>query len=111
MVVQPPLKKTETDDAVLQSSNNPSEMDIEQNAAPLGNHGVGPSSAEEVQGAASKRRQRIQTLDKQSLKTPALLDQAWKDDLDSGRLLVKLFELFGESIFPFIPTPEMALFL
>lgn len=47
----------------------------------------------------------------QSLKTSAILSQVWKDDLNSGQLLVTLFELFGEDILSFIPAPEMSLFL
>ncbi|KAF9669585.1 hypothetical protein SADUNF_Sadunf14G0122800 [Salix dunnii] len=34
-----------------------------------------------------------------------------EDVLISGHLLVSLFELFGESILSFIPSPEMSLFL
>lgn len=41
----------------------------------------------------------------------AILNQIWKDDLNSGRLLVKLHELYGERILPFIPCTEMSVFL
>lgn len=44
-------------------------------------------------------------------RTPAYLNQVWKDDLNSGKLVVSLFELFGEGIMSFIPSPEMSLFL
>ncbi|XP_024980056.1 transcription initiation factor TFIID subunit 6 isoform X1 [Cynara cardunculus var. scolymus] len=44
-------------------------------------------------------------------KTPAYLKQVWKDDLNSGQLVISLFELFGEGIMSFIPAPEMSLFL
>lgn len=40
-----------------------------------------------------------------------LLMQAWKDDLDAGHLLPSLYELFGEGILPFVPSPEMSLFV
>ncbi|PWA56816.1 TATA BOX ASSOCIATED FACTOR II 59 [Artemisia annua] len=46
-----------------------------------------------------------------ALRTPAYLDQVWKDDLNSGQLVISLFELFGEGIMSFIPAPEMSLFL
>ncbi|KAJ7008523.1 hypothetical protein NC653_007250 [Populus alba x Populus x berolinensis] len=39
------------------------------------------------------------------------LNQVWNDDLNTGHLLASLFELFGESILSFIPSPEMSLFL
>lgn len=41
----------------------------------------------------------------------AYLKQVWKDDLNSGQLIISLFELFGEGIMSFIPAPEMSLFL
>nr|XP_043626308.1 transcription initiation factor TFIID subunit 6-like isoform X2 [Erigeron canadensis] len=44
-------------------------------------------------------------------RTPAYLKQVWKDDLNSGQLVISLFELFGEGIMSFIPAPEMSLFL
>ncbi|CAI9090225.1 OLC1v1024953C1 [Oldenlandia corymbosa var. corymbosa] len=96
---------------VVSSKNNSSEIETEQNAVPSGDSGAGSSHAQRVEDVLSRKRQRKQMADKQSLSTRVLLDRAWKDDLDSGRLLVNLFELFGESIFPFIATPEMALFL
>ncbi|KAI3736239.1 hypothetical protein L6452_15777 [Arctium lappa] len=37
-------------------------------------------------------------------KTPAYLKQVWKDDLNSGQLVISLFELFGEGIMSFILT-------
>ncbi|KAI4319886.1 hypothetical protein MLD38_033431 [Melastoma candidum] len=46
-----------------------------------------------------------------SVRVSAIHRQIWKDDLDSGRLLISLFEMFGESILPFIPSPEMSIFL
>ena len=49
--------------------------------------------------------------DTRALKMSAVLTQTWRDDLKSGHLLVSLFELYGESILPFIPAPEMSLFL
>lgn len=36
-----------------------------------------------------------------------LLMQAWKDDLDAGHFLPSLYELFGEGILLFVPSPEM----
>lgn len=41
----------------------------------------------------------------------AIFGQIWKDDLDSGRLLVKLHQLYADRILPFIPSTEMSVFL
>ncbi|KAL3502747.1 hypothetical protein ACH5RR_037196 [Cinchona calisaya] len=109
---QPPLKKIGNDDgALFPLANNSSDMETDKGAAALGNSSAGFSSPKEISDSASEKRQRRGEPEKQILKTPALLNQAWEDDLDSGRLLILLFELFGESIFPFIPMPEMAFFL
>ncbi|CAK7324567.1 unnamed protein product [Dovyalis caffra] len=45
------------------------------------------------------------------LKTSTVLSQAWKEDMDAGHLLASLFELFSESMFSFIPKPELSFFL
>ncbi|KAK6934515.1 TATA box binding protein associated factor (TAF), histone-like fold domain [Dillenia turbinata] len=59
-------------------------------------------------GSSSSRREM------QSGKTPrvssAILSQAWKG-IDSGNLVTSLFEIFGERMFSFTPTPELSLFL
>ncbi|XAR67411.1 hypothetical protein NMG60_11002162 [Bertholletia excelsa] len=39
------------------------------------------------------------------------LSQAWKEDIEPGHLLPSLFEHFGESMFSFVPMPEMSCFL
>lgn len=49
--------------------------------------------------------------DTQAFKTSAALAQIWKEELNSGRTLVSLFELFGEGILSFIQAPEMYMFL
>lgn len=108
---QPHLKKIGNDAALVPLSNNSSDMETDKVPATLGNSIAGPSFSKDIRDNILDRRQRKDKLEKKILKTPALLNQAWKDDLDSGRLLVLLFELFGESILPFIPTPEMSFFL
>lgn len=59
----------------------------------------------------SDGRDRKDKEDSQALKMSAILTQIWKDDLNSGRVLVSQFELFGDRIFSFIPAPEMSIFL
>lgn len=65
---------------------------------------VGESETE-TSSTKGKRRRR------DGNRTPAYLKQLWKDDLNSGQLVMSLFELFGEGIMSFIPGPEMSLFL
>ena len=99
------------DGALVPLSNNSSDMETDKDPAAVGDSSAGRSSPKDIRESHSERRQKRDQLEKRILRTPALLNQAWKDDLDSGRLLLLLFELFGESIFPFIPSPEMAFFL
>ncbi|KAK7823115.1 transcription initiation factor tfiid subunit 6 [Quercus suber] len=71
-----------------------------------GDSNMGPSSSSgqtpnEIVDGRGKRDKG----DKQALKKSALLNQIWKNDLDSGHLLVSLLELFGEGILSFIPAP------
>ncbi|CAL9125399.1 unnamed protein product [Musa acuminata var. zebrina] len=44
-------------------------------------------------------------------KGSAVLAQAWKEDLEAGRLLASLFQLFGEGVFSFIQPVEMSFFI
>ncbi|KAK3038933.1 hypothetical protein RJ639_027561 [Escallonia herrerae] len=113
---QSPLKKVATDGPVVTLSNNslPSNMQGETGIdGPLGDSETGPSSSlrqkniECVQGSKGRRDKGTN----QASRTSAAINQTWKDELSSGHLLVSLSELFGESIFSFIPTPEMSLFL
>ncbi|XP_059661159.1 transcription initiation factor TFIID subunit 6 [Cornus florida] len=113
---QPPLKKVATDGPMVALSNNSStsDMQIETSVpASLSDSDVGPSSSfrQYPNDNISSSRGRRDKGDNQSLKMSAFLAQAWKDDLNSGHLLSSLFELFGESIFSFIPTSEMSLLL
>ncbi|XAR68150.1 hypothetical protein NMG60_11003185 [Bertholletia excelsa] len=111
--LQPPHKKVATDGPIVSASNNSLSSDIQGEAGvPLlaGDSDGGPSSTgqnatESISGNAGAKSAN------QAFKLPAVLNQAWKDDLSSGQLLVSLNELFGESIFNFIQTPEMSLFL
>ena len=103
---QPPHKKIATDGPMVESLNN-------SLPSPLGDTDAGPSSSsgqiptESISGI----RNRGGRSHSQNVKISAVLHQVWNDDLDSGHLLVSLFELFGESIFNFIPTPEMSVFV
>ncbi|PRQ52611.1 putative transcription factor Hap3/NF-YB family [Rosa chinensis] len=116
MEQQPALKKIATDGPTGLSVTNssPSQMQVETAApASSGDINIGPSSSsrslsnESISNSIGGK----DGADAQSLKKSALLNQVWKDELNSGKLLVSLFQLFGEDILPFIPAPEMSLFL
>ncbi|KAG4937676.1 hypothetical protein JHK85_052595 [Glycine max] len=109
---QPPLKKAATDGEIGVDL-----MNHEQEEA-----GTQASSADSIIGSSSSNTQmknettldrevRSNRGDTQALKTSAALTQVWKDELNSGRTLVSLFELFGEGILSFIQAPEMYMFL
>ncbi|KAB1200077.1 Transcription initiation factor TFIID subunit 6 [Morella rubra] len=112
---QPPHKKIATDGPILAVSNNSSPSHMEGKAvvqAPLGDSNVDPSSSSgQTKEIILDGRGRRGMGDNIAPNAPAVLSQIWKNDLDSGRLLVVLFEFFGEGILPFIPAPEMSLFL
>ncbi|CAJ1841460.1 unnamed protein product [Sphenostylis stenocarpa] len=80
------------------------------------------SSVDSIIGSSSSAQMKIETSldgelrsnrdDTQSLKTSAAaLTRVWKDELNSGRILVSLFDLFGEGLLSFIQAPEMYMFL
>ncbi|GJZ32473.1 transcription initiation factor TFIID subunit 6-like protein [Tanacetum coccineum] len=35
------------------------------------------------------------------------VSRAWKKEVNAGHLLPKLYDLFGQSMFPFVPSPEL----
>lgn len=114
---QPPLKKIATDGPVDAVSTSSMLTPMEEDAAaatPLDNSDADHPSSSSVQippDSGSESRSKRDKGDSQAQKLSAILPQIWKDDLNSGKLLVSLFELFGEGILSFIPAPEMSLFL
>ena len=115
---QPPHKKIATDGPILAASTNSLPSHMEEEAvvppAPSIDSNAGPSSSSSRQppnDISLDGRDRKGKGDSQTLNRSAVLAQIWKNDLDSGRLLVLLFELFGEGILSFIPAPEMSMFL
>lgn len=114
MEQQPPLKKIATD-GPIPANSSPSRLQGET-AIIVGSSDTNADTPSSSAGQAPNEgtlhdRGRRSKYAGQSLKTAAILSQVWKDDLNSGQLLVKLFELFGEGILSFIPSPEMSLFL
>lgn len=99
-----------------QDPSGPAPMQVDK---PAGNdnppqNSVQPSSSEQASDAneyESRNAKEKEGAKDRAMTTKAILDQIWKDDLGSGRLLVKLHELYGERILPFIPCTEMSVFL
>ncbi|EYU27392.1 hypothetical protein ABFS82_13G163100 [Erythranthe guttata] len=99
MTNQPPLKKLATDSS-MGGTTPPNIGAVDPNLQSSTNNNMpGSSGRKEILGG-----QRL-------LKTPAALDQAWKDDVDPRRVLPLLRKCFGDSMLPFFPTPEASLFL
>lgn len=113
--MQPPLKKTATDGEIGVVLMNSSPVHKQEEA------GNQASSVDSIIGTSSSGQTKNETTldgevrsnrgDTQALKTSAALTQVWKEELNSGRILVSLHELFGEGILSFIQAPEMYMFL
>lgn len=113
---EPPSQKFANDGSVgaMSTNSSPSHMQVDAIApAQSGDPDVGraSSSGQTPDDNKSDGRDRKDKEDSQALKMSAILTQIWKDDLNSGRVLVSQFELFGDRIFSFIPAPEMSIFL
>ncbi|OAY55201.1 transcription initiation factor TFIID subunit 6 [Manihot esculenta] len=111
LMQQPPLKKLATDGAMGVMPMNT--MQVEMQGATGGfPKAVGASSMGVPLMSRQLPNENMPGRDSgQVLKTSTVLAQAWKEDIDAGRLLASLYELFGESMFAFIPKPELSFFL
>lgn len=117
MMLQPPLKKLATDSQMGGLSANPMPIDMPGASGGFAkNMGVSdtgfPSmsrsfSNDNVLGMSGKR----EMVAGQGYKTSSVLDQAWKEDMEVGKLLPLLYDYFGESMFNFVPAPELSFFL
>ncbi|KAJ9169995.1 hypothetical protein P3X46_018132 [Hevea brasiliensis] len=113
---QPPPKRLATDGPVdvVSTDLSPSHMPGEAiTPAPSNDSNVGPSTSSAHMPNSNDLDRKVERGkgDHRSMKTSAILNQVWKDDLKSGHLVASLFELFGQGILSFIPAPEMSLFL
>ncbi|KAJ0236131.1 Transcription initiation factor TFIID subunit 6 [Hirschfeldia incana] len=102
---QPDHKRLVTADGPLDHTGL-TQMHVDK---PMGNYNlpqnsVQPSSSEQASDGNERGKGRAIT-------RKAILSQIWKDELDSGRLLVKLQQLYGDRILPFIHSTEMSVFL
>ncbi|KAF3443351.1 hypothetical protein FNV43_RR13033 [Rhamnella rubrinervis] len=111
MELEPPLKKIAADGPIPAANFSTSQC---QGKTAVIVHSsdtnADPSSSRQTPNEITLHNRGVKDAGK-SLKTAVILSQVWKEDLNSGKLLVKLFELFGEGILPFIPASEMSLFL
>ncbi|KAK2648717.1 hypothetical protein Ddye_016206 [Dipteronia dyeriana] len=112
---QPPNKRIATDGpiGVVSTSSSPSLMQEDTAAlVPVDDDVATSQSPGHIphNGGSGSKRVRDKG-DSRASKMAAILPQVWKDDLNSGQVLVSLFNLFGEGILSFIPAPEMSLFL
>lgn len=108
---QPPLKKLAIDGTI--SSMPPMSMPSADGfIAASGESGVGPStSSGQVSNDSSASGSRRDMGNSRVQKMHAALAQAWKEDVDAGRLLTSLFDLFGEHILSFIQPSEVSVFI
>lgn len=119
MELEPSPKKVEIDGQnSVASSNSPPSQSHEETAAKANSSvdgHAGPSSSslqtpkETVSQSTGSRRRAVGA--DRYIKTPTVLAQIWKEEMNSGKLLTSLYELFGESILSYIPAPELSLFL
>ncbi|KAI4307939.1 hypothetical protein L6164_031063 [Bauhinia variegata] len=112
LMQQPPLKKLNTDGSGGMMPMNSIPFDMQGTtggfSSTMGVSNVGMSSmARQLPNENAAGRE----VGGQQLQSSAILAQAWKDNIDAGHLLSSLFELFGESVFSFIPKPEVSMFL
>ena len=112
---QPPEKKIATDGetGVALTNSSPSHGEgMPEIQASSADTVMDPSSSEiQINEAMSDVGDKSEKQKSKALKTSAALDQVWKNELNSGRMLMSLHDLFGEGILSFIPSPEMYLIL
>lgn len=99
---------------VMLTNSSASHMEGTVVPAASGNSNVvSPTSSGQMQNetTSSGSTSRKGKHDDQILKRSAVLSQVWKEDRNSGKLLTSMLDLFGESMFCFIPAPELSLFL
>ncbi|GAU17813.1 hypothetical protein TSUD_172020 [Trifolium subterraneum] len=112
---QSPLKKTATDGEVGMdvANSSPSHKQEETGTQASVDSKIGsPSSSGQMKNQITTDGDVISSGgDTQGLNISAVLAQVWKDELNSGRILTSLVELFGENILSFIQTREMYMFL
>ncbi|CAM8900819.1 unnamed protein product [Rhodiola kirilowii] len=118
LIQQPQLKKVATDGpiGVMPLNSLPINIRGVSGGYPnvIANSSLGlPSSASQQQFPNSNMPPSVsgREVGGRPVKTSVILDQAWKDETDTGDLLLAMFNHFGESMLPFTPKSEMFLFI
>lgn len=106
LMQQPPLKKIASDGTMVAMRMNP--MQSAGLPTAIGGSNVGVSA---IPHQLPSENLPARQVGGQMPKTSSVLAQAWKEDMDGGRLLASLFEYFGESLFSLTPKPELSFFL
>lgn len=107
LLQQPLLKKMAIEGPIGVVPLNSLAVDTQGTSVGFSNVGLSSMSRHENMAGTSGGRD----VSGQALKMSAILAQAWKEDLDAGLLISSMVELFGESMFNYIPTPESSFFL
>ncbi|CAI8612049.1 unnamed protein product [Vicia faba] len=112
---QSPSKKTATDgeaSVVLENSSQSHRQEEMGTQASLADSKIGSSSSSgQMKNTITRDEVKSSVGNTQGLNISAALAQVWKEELNSGRILTSLVELFGENILSFIQTREMYTFL
>ncbi|EPS65483.1 hypothetical protein M569_09291 [Genlisea aurea] len=105
-MLQPPLKKPATDSSMA-AINSQQQMDV--------GGGYPSNILQTTDGpSSSSSSSRVDTVGSKGVtaKMAAVsLDQAWKERVSCYQLLPALLDYFGESMFNFVPSPELSTFL
>ncbi|KAI7739971.1 hypothetical protein M8C21_001028 [Ambrosia artemisiifolia] len=106
---QQPLKKVATPDGShlvkVEMQGGSSGFSITRGGSDTGMHQLPRYIANDSMAGGSGRRDRFggQT-------SSVAVSRAWKKETNAGHLLPKLYDLFGQSMFPFVPSPELCNF-
>ncbi|KAL5057119.1 hypothetical protein RYX36_028723 [Vicia faba] len=110
-----PSKKTATDgeaSVVLENSSQSHKQEETGTQASSADSKIGSSSSSgQMKNTITRDEVKSSVGNTQGLNISAALAQVWKEELNSGRILTSLVELFGENILSFIQTREMYTFL
>lgn len=119
MELEPSPKKVEIDGQNSVATSNSPLSQLHEATGTIANSSVdsnaGQSSSslqapKETTSQSTGSRRKVVGADRY-IKTPTVLAQIWKEEMNSGKLLTSLYELFGESILSYIPAPELSTFL
>lgn len=109
--VPPELSPLSMHESTISTPSGDHDAGLSPSSGPVPNDSGGAGAEPKANGKGGSASTSSSNSSSRALKLPATLAQVWKDDFDSGSLLVSLSELFGEPLLPFVPFPELSLFL